>query len=270
MVKRPADYGGDAVEAARSVLLELTHLLGEYREHIVLVGGWVPALLLPQEPLAHVGSLDVDLALNHRSLPESGYRTIQELLESRGYVQGRQPYIYHRTVTVQGREIRVEVDLLAGEYQGTGASHRHQHTQDTLARKARGCDLAFEMSEEVRIEGCLPGGGSDTATVSVASVVPFLVMKGIALADRLKEKDAYDVYLCLTNYPGGVEALREALRPHLGHGLVHEGLEKLAEKFASPVQVGPRFVADFLGVEDEEARAIIERDAYERVQALLR
>jgi len=40
------DYTAEAVEAARSVMLELSHLLGEYRDGIVIVGGWVPELLL--------------------------------------------------------------------------------------------------------------------------------------------------------------------------------------------------------------------------------
>ena len=51
------------------------------------------------------------------------------------------------------------MDLLAGEYEGTGKSHRTQRMQDVLARKARGCDLAFDMVMEVPIEGVLPGGG---------------------------------------------------------------------------------------------------------------
>jgi hypothetical protein len=46
------------VEVARSVLIELMHLLGEYRDDIVIIGGWVPELLLPQEPHRHVGSMD--------------------------------------------------------------------------------------------------------------------------------------------------------------------------------------------------------------------
>lgn len=56
------DYSADQVEAARSVLLELVHLLGEYRNDIVVVGGWVPQLILPPGPTPHVGSIDVDLA----------------------------------------------------------------------------------------------------------------------------------------------------------------------------------------------------------------
>jgi hypothetical protein len=41
------DYTADAVAAARSVLLELTHLLGQYRDDIVVVGGWVRSYCFP-------------------------------------------------------------------------------------------------------------------------------------------------------------------------------------------------------------------------------
>jgi hypothetical protein len=50
-------------------------------------------------------------------------------------------------------------------------------------------------------------------------------MKGMALDDRLKEKDAWDIYYCLLAYPGGIGALVEEFRPHLSHGLVQEGLK---------------------------------------------
>src|SRR5262245_53093787 len=92
------DYTAEAVEAARSVLIELVHLLGAYRDDLVLIGGWVPEFLLPQTSQPHVGSMDIDLALNHRTLQEEGYRTMQALLLGRGYQQGSQPYIFYRVV----------------------------------------------------------------------------------------------------------------------------------------------------------------------------
>lgn len=45
MVNR-RDYTAEKVEAARSVLIELVRLLGEYRDHIVLIGGWVPEMII--------------------------------------------------------------------------------------------------------------------------------------------------------------------------------------------------------------------------------
>lgn len=250
------------------MLLELVRLLGEYRDDVVIVGGWVPELLMPNE--GHIGSTDIDLALNHKTLQDPGYATVLTLLKSRGYEQDeQQPFIFRRHVEVEGVAVTVEVDFLAAEYGGTGRSRRTQRVQDVRARKARGADLAFALNEKVLIEGELPEGSRDAATVQVASIVPFIVMKSMALAGRLKEKDAWDIWFCLRHYADGLDAIVEAFRPHLLHGLVREGLEHLGEKFASPEHVGPRFVADFDGLDDPDDRALQQRDAYERVNYLL-
>ena len=269
MVAKRVDYTAAAVEAARSVLLELTRLLGEYQEEMVIVGGWVPQLLLSQAPRQHIGSLDVDVALDHRTLREAGYRTIMQLLQARGYRQGEQPFIFFRTVQLGERIFEVEVDFLAGEYAGTTRGHRTQKVQDLHPRKARGCDLAIDLATEVTLSGTLPGGGKDTATLRVASIVPFLVMKAMALAGRLMEKDAWDIYYCIRYYPGGIDKLVDEFQPHLGNSLVQEALAKIAEKFASPEHVGPKHVADFDDLADPEERARIQRDAFERVNALV-
>ena len=260
MVNRE-DYNDRQVNAARSVMLELVRMLGEYQDAMIIVGGWVPALLIPSGVKGHVGSIDIDIALDHRKVKENAYKTIKALLESRGYTEdGKKPYTFNRMVTVEGQVIVVEVDFLAGEYAGTGKSRRTQPFQDIRARKARGCEIAFEMNEELTIEGTLPGGARDSARVRVASVVPFIVMKGMAIADRLKEKDPYDIYYCLKYYPGGLDALIEEFKHHLRNKLVIEGLRNISEKFASVDHYGPKAVADFNSVTDREERDQIQRD----------
>lgn len=265
------DYSAEAVRAAHSVLIELIRLLGEYRDHIVLVGGWVPDLLFGNPNSPHIGSIDVDLALDHRNLKDEGYRTIRELLLSRGYEESEQPFIFKRKLIIDNIQVTVNVDFLAGEYGGTGNRHRHQQIpkQGMRPRKARGCDLAFNDPKEMTIEGELPRGGKDSITVRIASIVPFMVMKAMALYDRLKEKDAWDIYYCIQNYPGGMDALVDEFKPHMEHGLVKEGLQKIAEKFASENHVGPKFVSDFEAIEDAEEREILERDVFEKVNYLL-
>lgn len=116
MVTRP-DYTADNVAAAKAVLIELVHLLREYREHTVLIGGWVPELLLS----------------------------------------------------------------------GTTSLHVH--------------------------------------------------------------------------YPGGIVALAEAFRPHLEHGLIREGIQKIRKNFASLNHMGPKFVEDFEEVEEPAERTRIMRYA---------
>jgi hypothetical protein len=178
---RKRDYTADAVKAARSVLLEIARLLGEYREDMVIVGGWVPDLIFSVEGVDHIGSIDVDVALNHRRLMEVGYKSIAKLLLSRGYRQGKQPFIFHRDIQTNDHTVTVQVDFLAGEYEGTGKKHRTQKVRDMWPRKARGMDLAFEMPIKVTIRGMLPGGGEDFTEINVASVATFLVMKGMTL-----------------------------------------------------------------------------------------
>ena len=265
------DYTAEAAEACKAVLIELVHLMGGFRDHMVVVGGWVPALLLPEATEPHAGTLDIDLALDFRQIPDDSYRTILQTLSVRGYRQDpAQPFRFFREVKAPGREpVVVEVDLLAGEYEGTGPGHRTQPIQDARARKTRGCDLVFSEPVQVSVEGELPGGGRDRVRFRVAAIVPWLVMKGMALGARLKEKDAYDIYYCVRFYPGGPASLAEAFRPHLGNMLVGEGLEKIRTEFLSVDDAGPKWVADFLDVQDPEERAITQRRAYETISIWL-
>ena len=149
------DYTAEAAEACKAVLIELIHLMGEFRDHVVVVGGWVPALLLPEAPERHAGTLDIDLALDFTQVPEDSYGTILRTLSARGYRQDpAQPFRFLREVKMSGRQpVVVEVDLLAGEYGGTGPGHRTQPIQDARARIARGCDLVFSEPVQVSLEG---------------------------------------------------------------------------------------------------------------------
>ncbi len=268
MVRSTSDYLPDAVEAAKSVLVELVHILGEYRDDMVVVGGWVPPLLMPDSK-GHVGSTDVDVALNHLAENDQAYARISTLLKNRGYEQDeKQPFIWYRTVCIDGGSVVVEVDFLAGEYGGRGKTHRTQQVQDLRPRKARGADLLFSRYVEREISGRVPGGALDTVLVKVAGVVPYIVMKSAALNSRVKEKDAYDIWFTLANYPGGADLIAREFEAVAGHGLVRETVGALKAKFASPDHFGPVSVATFLELDGEEAE-LVKRDAYERVQALL-
>ncbi len=268
MVKSAADYPPDAVEAAKSVLVEIVHILGEYRDDMVIVGGWVPPLLMPDSS-GHVGSTDVDIALNHLAQNDETYSRISESLGARDYEQNpKQPFIWYRTVEINGKPIVVEVDFLAGEYGGRGKRHRTQRVQDLKPRKARGADLLFDESVEREVVAQLPSGALDSVVVRVAGVVPYIVVKSAALNTRVKEKDAYDIWFTLSNYPGGASAIASEFEGLADHGLVAEAVGVLKSKYASPNHFGPTSVAVFLELDGEEAE-LAKRDAYERVQALL-
>ena len=84
------DYGKSEVNACLSVLVELMTILGEYRDSIVLVGGWIPYFLLENSRKEHVGSLDIDIALDFQKISNSSYRTILQMLKNKGYQKGDQ------------------------------------------------------------------------------------------------------------------------------------------------------------------------------------
>lgn len=64
------------VDASHQVLMEVVHVLGAYLGQSVIVGGWVPQLYFPGD--GHIGSLDVDLALDGQKIQPAAYGTIKD------------------------------------------------------------------------------------------------------------------------------------------------------------------------------------------------
>ncbi len=263
---RKIDYNEKAVRAAKMVLTELYRILGEYAECLYVVGGWVPLLTIPQDHTPHVGSTDVDLALNQNKLKEVGYNSIREILERNGY-RPLTEFRYNKIVKVDGENIDVDVDLITGVY-GDGDSIIIQEIQDISALKKPGCDLVFGTFDTLEIEHELPEGGITRATINVAGIVPFLVLKGFALDGRRKEKDAYDIYYCIRYYPGGLDKLLKKFEGQLDKDIVRRGLTKIADNFLTMEHLGPKMVVDFEDAIDEEAE-ILRRDVFELVNEFL-
>ncbi|OQA15798.1 MAG: hypothetical protein BWY64_02757 [bacterium ADurb.Bin363] len=214
-----SNYEKKEVNICLSVIVEIMTILGRYKNNIILIGGWIPFFILDKKGKDHVGSIDIDLALDFKNISSESYRSILELLKKRGYIQGSQPYIFNRNIKAEdGLVYSVEIDLLAGEYGGTSQSHRTQRVQEINARKARGCDLAFEHNITLPVKSIMPDGAENEVMIKVASVIPFLVMKGMAIWERMKEKDAYDIYFTILNYPGGIDTITEIFKPLINIG----------------------------------------------------
>lgn len=276
MVKKfsQADYPNRELQACRRVLMEVVNLLHEFSDHIALVGGWVPYFLVPAGKDAHVGSLDVDIAFDFKNISGDTYETILKILQKNGYYQvdPHKQFQWWKDVKVDdGEPIAVELDLLAPEYGGSSKKRESQTVQDTKARKARGSDLIFEKGNhftEIVLEGQLPNGALDSVRCRIAGVVPFLVMKGMALG-RGKPKDAYDIEYVIKNYPGGLESLVKEFTADAKNALVLEGLGKIRTKFESMNHAGPDDIARFLEVSEPDDRQLRKRQAFETVSRFL-
>jgi Nucleotidyl transferase AbiEii toxin, Type IV TA system len=140
-------------------------------------------------------------------------------------------------------------------------------------QRAFGADLALRFYQMVAIEGPMPEGGKNRVEIAVASIPALLAMKGFALQHRHKQKDAYDIYYCVRNYPAGIGALVDACRPVLDHESGKLGYSYIGEKFNEPDGYGPTCVRRF--VEDthilgERTAEQWQMDAFGQVDAWLR
>jgi hypothetical protein len=83
-----ADYDERTTAAVKSVLVEMGQILGSFKGKFAVVGGAVPWLLLENEDMAHVGTLDIDIALDAAALKgDNEYKALIESLMEHGYAQ---------------------------------------------------------------------------------------------------------------------------------------------------------------------------------------
>ncbi len=267
-LKSILDYSEGQKEAAHRILLELINLFEDYQEDIRVIGGWVPDLMYPGE--GHIGSVDVDLLINHLTLQDTGYQSMARILMNNGYKEHPEKYFsFVKSVDIEGISYEVDVDILAGMYGGTQKKKRSQHVQGMRALKATGGNFAFQFEpQKIRIEAKRPDGAIDVANVNVVAVVPYLVMKTSALG-RGKAKDAYDIYFLVKHYRDGVAGLAKEFDSYCNSSMIQNMKQRLAEKFASENHAGPVDVAEFMDLLSEDEADIIKRDAYEQIQALL-
>jgi len=103
----------------------------------------------------------------------------------------------------------------------------------------------------------------------IVKIEAFIILKAFAMADRTKDKDAYDIYFCLKHFSTGVAELAQLYRPMLHNGLVREGIAILHDKFATIDSVGPLWAAQIAHENDGVDRDIAQRDAFELMSAFL-
>ncbi|MGU7782471.1 nucleotidyl transferase AbiEii/AbiGii toxin family protein [Burkholderia sp. PU8-34] len=271
-----ADYDDRTTAAVKSVLIEIGQILGSFKGKFAVVGGAVPWLLLDNDEMHHVGTIDIDLSLDAEALADTAYVALIDALMGNGYEQRetlrRFQLVRHVETTDGGPPIDVIVDFLMPRH--AEIEKRIPPPLDNFAvQRADGADLATRFYQMTAISGPMPSGGTNTVEVAVCSIPALLAMKGYALNGRLKQKDAYDVYFCVRNYPGGVDGLAKACRPLLAFDSGLTGFRYIAEKFDAPDGFGPtsvrRFVTDTRILGDRTPEQW-QQDAFGQVDALLR
>ena len=253
MVRLSSDYSGSITASSLSGLTELSLCLRRHRDGLVLVGGWVPFFLLKEHQrknCGHIGSIDIDFVVDPAIIDEEEYATIVEILKDRGWEQkSNSRFSYVKTIEspVDESPQIIQVDFLTLESSDTDVGHRHRSIQrDLLARTMKGAPLALTHKTELRFTGQLPGNGESDTEIQMADIVGCIGMKGLALGERYKEKDAYDLFLLIENYENGPRDVATAVKPFLGDALLHEGIDQIQKRFRNEKAEGPSWVANFL------------------------
>lgn len=250
------------------MLMDVLTILGKYRDGMVLIGGWVPEVLFPGR--GHVGSFDVDFALDGRKIPPDAYESIRQRLIAEGYVQ-LAPHIgvFTKNLGDDAGTMTVKLDLVTGDEPGGTAAGASVLIQDLSVVRLRGVELALERASTVTLTGVLPSGEENTVTARIVTVPAYLCLKAFALDERKKAKDAYDVYFCLKEYMGGSANLARECRELLSNERGREAMTILRGKFGTLNSVGPQWAADVAAGQGEDREGVV-RDAFERASALFR
>ena len=261
-------YDRDATRTSMGALVELCRALRQYKDEMVLAGGWAPCFLT-QGYFDHCGSLDIDLVLRPNIVER--YERIREIVERLGYNPTENAFRFERQIaSPKTRNVwRVEVDFIT-EPQAAEKLPREwllSIQRDLKACIILGSSIVFKHNREFTFSAIMPGDGEASTTLLCANVVSSLTMKGQALY-RMKDKDSYDIYAVAGFHKGGPrESSAEFMRSIKSMGqaekVVLDGLQEIRNAFASTTSQGPAAVARFIGSEDARV------DSYQRLEAFL-
>ena len=271
---RAAGYSPAAVQVVRAASLYLATKLGDFRDDLVIVGGLVPSLLVPQTnspegKSPHIGTMDVDLGLALRILNDQRYHELCERLRAADFrpdvnAAGRAT---NQRWRIESEGCLATVDFLipvTSESDKGGALRNFE--EGFAAIITPGLELAFQDRRLITLAGRTLHHEEASREAWVCEAGAFTVLKALAFDGRGENKDAYDLFYVLQNYGAGVGDVFDRLRPLLSAPATQQALSILQRDFVSVDSVGPLRVAEFLG---DQQDAAIRADAAGAVRSLL-
>jgi hypothetical protein len=177
------EYGSRQTDAAYRVLIDLAQVLADFQDCLVLIGGWVPFLLLRDAEQTHVGSIDVDIALDTEKLSDGRYaELVNVLLATRRYRSGGKRFQLVTDVDLGDGDppVQVEVEFLASK-EAKLEKDEPKLLQGFRVLQAAACSSAFREPVQVLLEGRTLRGAKNKVSLPVVALADFLVMKSHAL-----------------------------------------------------------------------------------------
>ena len=215
------DYSSEDLELVKAGCLTVAVKLAGLMSDIVIVGGYVPTLLIDSSRAReehveeddafsrHVGTRDLDLAFSVALLDDDRYSEVATQLRQAGFVPDENS---KGNPTPQRWRFKdqptLKLDFLIPPLEPTDEGGKSRHLAEGFAATViPGLSLAYENFIEVELVGKTLRGAEAKRKVRVCTPAVFLVLKGLAIDKRGKDKDEYDVFYLIRNHPDGVRTI---------------------------------------------------------------
>ena len=268
MISKPRTKDGYSPKQAQRVRVTYLYLatkIGDLLEDVVVVGGLVPTLIVPQKAdRLHVGTVDLDVGLSIALFDGARYAELASRLAAAGF----EPDVNENGNPTRQRwridSPAVTVDFLIEPTGGEKPGTIKNLTRELAAFVIPGVRLAFRDRRRITLDESTIRGELAERALWVCGPGAFVAMKSLALGLRGENKDAYDLVYMLTEL--GTKPSAASFAPLLDDEDGREARENLRRDFKTVKSVGPLRAAEFTsgGVDDALAA-----DAWAAVQELL-
>ncbi|MGI8729176.1 MAG: nucleotidyl transferase AbiEii/AbiGii toxin family protein [Solirubrobacteraceae bacterium] len=259
MTDKPQTAAGYRAEETAQVVaacLTLAGALGDLYDELCIVGGLVPSMICDTrvDPSAldggaHVGTSDLDVALETSVLDDERYKEIASRLHAKGFAPDTKDSGALVRQRWRWREQKVTVDFLIPPAPGTDPDKvRVQSLEsDFAALVVKPLGLAFHERLGRTLDGHTLDGDRIERTVYFCGPAAFIALKAFAFSKRTEPKDAYDLAYVLRRWPEGMGDIATRMREHAEREptLVIDILDVLDRDFENEDSIGPRAASRF-------------------------
>lgn len=252
-----AGYPAGQVELVRATCLTVATVLGDLMDDLVVIGGFVPSLLIDQANLAegieaHVGTLDLDIGMSLAVFDDGHNQAVAERLRNAKFEpdENESGNKVPQRWRMKGQG-KVTIDFLIPPSLPGDRGGKIRHLDSDLAAIiAPGLDVAFEDRQTISIDGFTLSGEKAARNITVCGPGAYVVLKTLAFRNRGENKDAYDLYYVIRNFGNGITDVVERFLTIGPNESCDLALNILRDDFFDPSSVGPRRATAFLRGED--------------------
>jgi len=250
-----SEYSREQAELVRQTCLYVATKLGDLLDELVVVGGLVPSLLIPEESVPrgediHVGTMDLDLGLSLALLDTERYEELTARLHRARFepdVNESGNLTFQRWKIEASDHPKVTVDFVIPPSLDEDKGGKIRHIEkDFAAVITPGLRLAFKDRQRLSLRGMTILGEKASREIWVCGPGAFVVLKALAFGTRGENKDAYDLYYMIRNYGAGIDDVLKHLDPIIHEQETQDALQILRRDFSDPDGMGPRRVAEFM------------------------